>query len=643
MVTETVYTPISERPRLSSHPLWKRPYSVATIVFTGDLLLTFAPCLFIVLAVEAVLADKSSPEWAKAVKEAAKVSPSIFPVVFAAIVGRLMKSLALWYAERGASLGLLEQMTGSQNLAATLERFIFIPGVSVWSYFIVLLWLLSPIGGQSSMRVNVISQVLTSNETTVHYFNTTGDGISSAFAGTGISSMKETTLNGVLHSGMLSLKRSKQHDMWGNIKIPFLEYTSSFAGGVQEQGWYNFSQDTYKAQYSAMTGVVVSGLRNGLDTAFKMQSSYFNVTCDEQRFFPMNNYTYGTARYGGFVEWAGDLLVHKDLSEDLFTLTVGKNQAFNSYLLDTSWGTTYCQQDGGFNMVFASQGANQIEIAAYKCSVGLIAVESDVLCKSSDCQVRRIRLAQSESDVNRLPFSPQDSPIPGNLFRWLSTATWMSDKSIVSPIDWYISGSDMPFPRVDTSDYKDHDVSYRNVSTDIVSQRLASLINTGYQASHQLSALTQPASDNATALSLSLESSTAHLGVGYSVVKTSATVSSVQSRYVSDKLWVASTIIIALVLLLCGIFGMIFKYAVQTPDILGFVSSQTRDNPSFEHIADGDRLDGLERAWRLRHLKVQIVDVKPFHEDGYISLRSLGYKNNREDPELISHLFQAKS
>lgn len=642
MAVDALYSPIAQRasqaPTLS-HPFWSRHISLATVIFLGDLLITLAPCLFLVLAVEAVLADESnSADWGRAVKEAAKVSPTIFPVVFAAIVGRLMRSLALWHAERGASLGMLEQMSGSQNLVAALERFVLLPGVSYWSYFIALLWMLSPIGGQSSMRVNTSAQVSSLNTTTVFYFNNAGDGVNSVFAGTGISSMKETTLNGVLHSCMLSLRRSKQHDMWGNVKIPFLHHTEAYANGKQDDEWYAFSQASYQAQHSAMTGVVISGLKNEMDTQFTMQSSYFNVTCPQPRYFPMDKSTNGTARYGGFVEWAGDLLVQKNLSQDLFTFMVGNNAVWNSYLIETNWGTPSCESDGPFSIVFASQGARQIEIAGYKCTVNRVAVESDVLCKNTDCQVRRIRPSQTNSSINDLPFPAQNSSIPANMFKWLSSATWISDKSLVSPIDWYISGSDTPFPRVDMSDLQGLDVSYRNVSTDTVAQRLASLINTGYQASHQLSALTQPASENATALSLSLNPSTASLGLGYTVVAAIATTVSIQTRYVASTMWVGITIIVALILLLCGIFGMVLKYGVQCPDILGYVSSMTRDNPSFEYVASGDRLDGLERARQLRHLKVQIVDTRPLDEQGNVTLRYMDYNTYEPSEKTMSHV-----
>jgi hypothetical protein len=89
--------------------------------------------------------------------------------------------------------------------------------------------------------------------------------------------------------------------------------------------------------------------------------------------------------------------------------------------------------------------------------------------------------------------------------------------------------------------------------------------------------------------------------------------------YIADKVWVGLTAATSIILLLCGIAGMVFKYVDKVPDILGYVSTMTRDNPYFEDPVGGDAMDGLERARVLKH--VQIVDVKPWDKRGYIALR----------------------
>jgi len=100
-----------------------------SLVFFVDLILTFLPLVFIVLAFAALSVDNEPlSRKGHVVEVAAKLGPSIFPILFAAVVGRLMRTLALWRAERGTSLGLLEQLNGSQNLLAAFERAALIQG-----------------------------------------------------------------------------------------------------------------------------------------------------------------------------------------------------------------------------------------------------------------------------------------------------------------------------------------------------------------------------------------------------------------------------------------------------------------------------------------------------------------------------------
>lgn len=622
------YKPLPYSRPPPEHHFWKKPYSWSTLAFVGDVTVALSPFVFLILAFEALSANNSpSLKHGAAVDEVAKISPTVFPIMFAAIVGRLMRTWATWKAERGARLGTLEQMTGSQNLTSAIERATKISGAGLWGIFIVLLWLLSPLGGQASIRVTNQQPVSTQNETTVYYFNNTGDGINGAFVGTGISSMKETSMNSLLHAALLSVKQNTPRDLWGNVRIPCWNYVNRSNNSCDSEGWCNVVESD-STRYSAMTGIVVSGLQVSLDTNFTMRSAEFNITCSEPHFFPMNSSANGTARYGGFVEWAGPLLVHQNVSQNIFSNTVGNQPEWNSYLFDTNWGTNASKSHPMLNAIYASQGARQTEIGAFNCNVSMIHVESDVLCEGSECQVRRMRLSRSAyQHQDGYPFNRSDPSVLSNMLRWLSSATWMSDWNIVSPIDWYISGSTAPFPRLDMAEYKARDLSYRNISSDIVSIRMASLINTAYQSSYQLSATSQPASDNITALKLGLVPSTAAQGLGYATINTPATTTFTQLRFVASIPWIVTTIVIALILLYCGIATLVFKYTSYNPDILGYVSSMTRENPNFERIRipDGDRLDGLQRARVLRDLKVQVADDRPWDGNSHLTLKNLGY------------------
>jgi hypothetical protein len=68
------------------------------------------PNQYAVLSFRALAVDglPLSPE-GDIVIQAARLGPTVFPIVFAAVVGRLMKSLALWKAERGSELGVRDE------------------------------------------------------------------------------------------------------------------------------------------------------------------------------------------------------------------------------------------------------------------------------------------------------------------------------------------------------------------------------------------------------------------------------------------------------------------------------------------------------------------------------------------------------
>lgn len=164
------YHPISRPRSAPAHHFWRNPCSLGTVVFIGDLLLTFAPCLFLILSFQALSVDGRpvSSSRGQILEQAARLGPTLFPIIFAAVVGRLMRTYALWRAERGASLGILEQLNGSQNLLAAFERAILLPGLGILSIGVVFLWALSPVGGQSALRVLGRGQSLTLNTTTIY-------------------------------------------------------------------------------------------------------------------------------------------------------------------------------------------------------------------------------------------------------------------------------------------------------------------------------------------------------------------------------------------------------------------------------------------------------------------------------------------
>jgi hypothetical protein len=78
-----------------------------------------------------------------------RIGPSVFLLLFAAIIGRLAHTVLLWRLEKGARIGLLDTLAGSTSLTSTVTSQIQLRTISILGFGIVLLWLLLPLGGQA--------------------------------------------------------------------------------------------------------------------------------------------------------------------------------------------------------------------------------------------------------------------------------------------------------------------------------------------------------------------------------------------------------------------------------------------------------------------------------------------------------------
>jgi hypothetical protein len=99
--------------------------------------------------------------------------------------------------------------------------------------------------------------------------------------------------------------------------------------------------------------------------------------------------------------------------------------------------------------------------------------------------------------------------------------------------------------------------------------------------------------------------------------------------YKASKLWVILLIVCSSAMFILGVSSLVLQSVTTTPDVLGYVSSLTRDNPHVKIPRGATALDGPERTRALRDLKVQMTDIRPDSEIGYFALRSVGDETPR--------------
>ena len=96
--------------------------------------------------------------------------------------------------------------------------------------------------------------------------------------------------------------------------------------------------------------------------------------------------------------------------------------------------------------------------------------------------------------------------------------------------------------------------------------------------------------------------------------------------YIANKWHAVVLLLITLFLQLAGLATMLLTAVIRAPNVLGFVSSLTRDSPYLAPIVPpgGSMLDGAERARVLGDVRVRLVDVKPEEPVGRIAFAAVG-------------------
>lgn len=346
------------------------------------------------------------------IRAGAQLGPTIFPVVFAAITARLMKGMALRRAEQGTNLGvsllmlptwavawfaeanlvqLLEQLNGSQSFAGAIERIIFLRRYSLIGSAVIIMWCLSPLGGQSSLRILDISTREKRSEGQIWYFNTT------AILGTSVSAFATVdryngpSMMALLQASLLepdSITDSSV-DLWNNVKIPRMDEMSPFTAVDTENPWIIFEQTT-DSVWSSLSGLMIQGLPADGISRLEVESSYIDLECSDSvqfnSFLPGEDFRYVFEETG---------LRFHNASYPFTAPAVGhgsNNVLRSNFFVDSTspqaWWNS--KPHTPLNIVYGSTfGANIVDL--FNCSLGIARVESTISCAGSLCAVQRMR------------------------------------------------------------------------------------------------------------------------------------------------------------------------------------------------------------------------------------------------------------
>ncbi|TVY35165.1 hypothetical protein LSUB1_G007567 [Lachnellula subtilissima] len=537
--------------------------------------------LFLALAAISISLDKKpASSLGYHTQKAIALAPTIFPIVFAAITGKFFRTLGLHWAERGVQLGTLERLVGCQSLFAAIERQIALRGANSFGLGIIIIWALSPIGGQAALRLLGESQRTVSYNSTIRFLpielaqqDTTMSGYDDVVEGwpsygpTFMTALKTTR----------KLQNSTQ-DLFGNIKIPVLSKLDSVSNG----SWTTVDYSK-EVPYSSLLGIPIAGIPSDGNSSFQILSRYWTINCPKLTYIPSFN-----------------TRPHYNKSSALLKTSV-------STFIMQSTSTSSDTDHGSFNLTSISSVSDSDVSVAY-CDLAYEDVESMVRCQNQDCSViamKNATTAASTKPVTVVPMINTLSALPQTTIGYLHHAS----KEESTLLEQWLADP--------TADFVSF--IYSNLSTldpSIFSRNMEVAYNTFWQSTYGAAYLTGNLSSN---LSTYDNISTSYELPLYFNSSQASMVRFDGREYHSNKAFGGILFIISFLLLCEAVASVVLRINTLAPDILGYVSSLTRDNP-YVGASGASHLDGLERARALQALIVTLGDVNVGAEIGHITL-----------------------
>lgn len=541
----------------------------------------------------------------------------MFPILFALIIGRTTHALLRWRLELGTYVGTLDTLAASTSFTSTIVSQFQLRSYSVLGVILVLLWALSPIGGQASIRQMTIGTDRATTLATFNYLALSGE--LAGFLNTSRKSMFaiiDTMFISSLTASTAS--RSSPQDIWGNIKIPLVEYYET-RERPDGEGWFD-STDGELESYASTIGIPISGFNS---TGFakystRVQTSYLQAVCSMStwdiseigKFSQPTNYKNYTGS-GAAIYYDDDMQANRTRTDPQ------SREPFVFQYRTLQWG----------------ENNHQVN-----CSLKNSYVEAEVICpQSTSCAATRVRRSQWEAPPSSWTFLDLFFANYELLFGGLINSV---DGKLGWPtlLDRYISD---PAQVVKTTDVNLFTV---NLTTEEnYSKRMSQLLNAYFICLNGMPTIPEGI-NNITAYHVDQNGTfipprdfsrngsfnyyqmigdvSETRGRAWAINGTQTTSREVIIAHIP---WVITLCVISIVLILASLVSPLVRiFFIRGPEVLMNVSSlATRNNPYISLPEGGSHLGASARARLLKKVEVRFGDVERPSNVGKLAIGSL--------------------
>ncbi|QPC79977.1 hypothetical protein HYE68_010729 [Fusarium pseudograminearum] len=633
--------------------------------------LLIVPTAYLVLiGIVAHLSGKKQSSFGDDTLEVLQLASTLWPISFAAVIGPFLKTLALYSAERGSTLGSLEFLLTSQTTVAAVKNLFAFSHIHIWTIGIVAIWSFSPLGGQAAVRsLNLQPYKHKEKIEAAHYFSqvplrtlchnegptSSGGGVykkcESAFGqpvatlSTSLPSFRRVinaafsrpdvlvshpSISAYEYDAMIDqlggvdqAARLGKQDIWRNVRVPFMELLPGY-DHQKPESWIQVPPQKV-VPYSSFIGVPVRGGSRPEavgNSSLILHTRYQTLSCGEAfngTFWLKPNSSESPLVFHQTNFTESEPLQHQGLELGLATkpnlwMDLVTNNATDSHF-NKKLNTTI---ESPLQLIVGGEcGDGQM---VHVCDIVTSYVDVDVGCKrlsSTDdlnCQADRIRRTRDPEDSTYLTDLSYE-PVSSRLVYEMPFTTATYSMHLSSLLEQYIHE---PLSTFDAASQFASELSQA-----LFEARFATALNTFLMASYNSIILTGTDSS-----------------IGYNVDKyvkftyqngndrwqnTTATWTEFRGNiYVIDVAWFCTFIISTVILLVCAIVNVLIRQLILAPDFLDSIDGLTRDStfvkiPS-ESCITGSGVSSKDRLQATKDIRVQIRDVEPDGDVGRIAL-----------------------
>lgn len=529
--------------------------------------------------------------------------PTVFPIVFACVLGRASHAVLTWRLEKGERIGLLDILAGSTSLTSVITSQLKLRMASYLGFALVCIWALSPAGGQACLRQMSIVPYVDENATLIQMVQ---KGLILPLGGTD-RTVYMPIVNAVFNSALLASPRTKASplDTWGNVKMPMIEELER-TSVVDSDGWLT-ANSSEKTVYSSLVGVPISGLDipRAADYEFNLEVQYVHLDCP----------------HVGFETW--EAVLGPDHTSPAQNFSGPGAKIF-------SWenSTARSEEDPNtlkpFQFVYQDFGATKYS----RCSITGTYVEAQVQCStSSNCAVNKIRRSRLAHASEGFTLFDLGAYIETNWYIFSRQFVNALDSHAHTPtaVQRYLVAPDHPVV-TRAGEYTIGDIP----SNETYAIRLGQLFNTYWACMEGVYAISGGMNINTTNMTAvdvvgpsDLDSPMYGLAWSRPVNGTLKIGTEVIQAHAE---WTVVLIIASLAMILASLtapaLGFIFG---KGPSLMLNISSlASRDSPYIPLPESASYMDASDRARLLKHQKVRFGDVRADADVGKLAIGSLG-------------------